>query len=114
MNGKDIPIEVVLSITLDRLLCSIDEHKDAIEFLTGRPCFTTSIPEAAPLACEVILSQHPDLALADALADGWVKSMKGACLPHDSARRGFLADLVTKWHGATHVHCAPTSSLAAS
>ncbi len=58
---RAFPIEVIISVTTDILLCNFSEVHEFMEYMVGGPILNISLPRAAPMVAESILSQHPEL-----------------------------------------------------
>ena len=61
VKEREFPIEVVLTITHDKLMCKIDDVYDILNFITRDSLYTHQLPRAADYASKVILKQHPQL-----------------------------------------------------
>lgn len=64
-DTKTFPVAVVLAVTTGRVLCSIEQIYDVVNWITGDNIYTHQIPRAMRFGKPILEKAYPELAKAD-------------------------------------------------
>lgn len=82
---KTFNIEVVLSAVTGKLLCSIGEVYEILNFLTGDNLFTHQLPRAGRVCRIPVFKEHPflkDIDVSDINTDNWKEKLEAIKAKH--------------------------------
>lgn len=87
---RTFPLSVILTVTTKRMLCSMDELFDVLNYLTGDNLFRHVLPRAGMFAAEAITARRPELSREALAAD-----MNGMALALASANERGRKAIIT-------------------
>lgn len=111
MTTRTFKLEVVLSALDGKLLCSMGEVYEVLNFLTGDNLFTHQLPRAGRVCRVKVFQQHPflkEIDVSDINPDNWKEKL-------DDIKAAYPNEIelspIENWHHIDPVEEAETMSL---